>query len=298
MSVAAGVAPPHNIAAECGVLGAVLLSDVVLPALLLDEGLKPEHFYRDTHRVIWSAMSAMSDAGQHVDVLTLAAHLDDAGTLQAAGGQAAIDGLTGGVPGLGGIRRYAQIVIEDWRWRQRVDAAHEQLAATNDRDEAAHQRAVTTANVELAAAAGPNVFELLSVADLANLKPPEFLIDTLLPAGGFSVLFGPSGVGKSFLALDWALCIANGIAWYGQTVQPGWVLYICAEGRSGLGIRVHAWQQARRQREVERIRFLPDAVNFLDAAQLAKARLTMAALPEPPALIVIDTMARSMVGGD
>ena len=143
-----------------------------------------------------------------------------------------------------------------------------------------------------------DLFPLLSVADLANLKPPEFLIDALLPAGGFSVLFGPSGVGKSFLALDWALCVATGLAWYGQETKPGWVLYIAAEGRSGLGIRVQAWQQARRRPDVERIRFLPEAVNFLDERHIAKARRTLAELPEPPALVVIDTMARSMIGGD
>ena len=144
----------------------------------------------------------------------------------------------------------------------------------------------------------PDVFPLLSVADLANLKPPEFVIDGILPAGGFSVLFGPSGVGKSFLALDWALCIASGLPWYGNETRPGWVLYVAAEGRSGLGIRVQAWQNARRQPDVERIRFLPDAVNLLDARQLAKARRTLAELPTPPALVVIDTMARSMIGGD
>lgn len=143
-----------------------------------------------------------------------------------------------------------------------------------------------------------DTFPLLSVADLANLEPPAFLIDGILPAGGFSVLFGPSGVGKSFLALDWALCIAAGRPWYGNGTKPGWVLYIAAEGRSGLGVRVQAWQQARRQVDVERVRFLPEAVNLLDAGQLARARRTLAELPQPPALVVIDTMARSMVGGD
>jgi len=146
--------------------------------------------------------------------------------------------------------------------------------------------------------ATPDVFPLLSVADLANLKPPAFLIDGILPAGGLSVLFGPSGCGKSLLAMDWALCIANGLAWYGQPARQGWVLYIAAEGRSGLGVRVQAWMQARRQASVQRIRFLPDAVNLLSVDALAKARRTLASLPEPPVAVVIDTMARSMIGGD
>ncbi|MFP5365150.1 MAG: AAA family ATPase [Thermoleophilia bacterium] len=143
-----------------------------------------------------------------------------------------------------------------------------------------------------------HVFPLLSVADLAKIQPPTFLLGGILPAGGFSVLFGPSGAGKSFLALDWSLCIASGRPWYGNDTRPGWVLYIAAEGRAGLGVRVQAWQQARRQPTVERIRFLPDAVNFLDETQLGKARRTLAGLGQPPALIVVDTMARSMAGGE
>lgn len=150
--------------------------------------------------------------------------------------------------------------------------------------------------------AGPtptaDTFRLMSVTDLAQLKPPEWLIANMLPAGGFTVLFGPSGVGKSFLALDWALSVASGRAWYGQTTRSGWVVYIAAEGHTGLGIRVQAWQHARRQPDVEHIRFLPEAVNFLDAKHLAKARRSLATLPQPPVLVVIDTMARSMTGGD
>lgn len=141
-------------------------------------------------------------------------------------------------------------------------------------------------------------FKTLSVDDLANLAPVDFLIDGMLPASGFSVLFGPSGVGKSFLALDWALCIATGLAWYGRETRGGAVLYIAAEGSSGLGRRVQAWQNARRQPTVGRIRFLPEAVNFLDAGHVERAKRTIAELPEPPVLVVVDTMARSMIGGD
>lgn len=141
-------------------------------------------------------------------------------------------------------------------------------------------------------------FPLLSVADLRNLKPPDFLIDGMLPRSGFSVLYGPSGVGKSFLALDWAFCVAAGLAWYGNAAQAGAVLYIAAEGRAGLGIRAAAWHEARNQPDVDAIRFLPEPVNFLDLATVEKAKRTVDAMNPKPVLIVIDTMARSMVGGD
>lgn len=140
-------------------------------------------------------------------------------------------------------------------------------------------------------------YPLLSVDDLANLPQPSWLVDGILPAREFSVLFGPSGGGKSFVALDWSLCVATGAAWFGQRAEPGWVLYIAAEGSGGLHQRVAAWEQAR-DRQADRIRFLADAVNLLDGPALQRAQATVAAMPEPPALIVIDTLARTMVGGD
>ena len=47
-----------------------------------------------------------------------------------------------------------------------------------------------------------------------------------------------------------------------------------------------------------RVRFLPEAVNLLDGVQVERVKHTLAELPEPPALLVVDTMARTMVGGD
>ena len=47
-SVPTGViAPPHNLDAEQSVLGAILLSDRSLYALVIEEGLRSEDFYRD-----------------------------------------------------------------------------------------------------------------------------------------------------------------------------------------------------------------------------------------------------------
>ena len=50
------IAPPQNLEAEQSVLGAVLLSDTALPALIIDERLQPEDFYRESHGRIYRAM--------------------------------------------------------------------------------------------------------------------------------------------------------------------------------------------------------------------------------------------------
>ena len=139
---------------------------------------------------------------------------------------------------------------------------------------------------------------LLSVADLAALPAPEWLLDNILPADGFSVLYGPSGGGKSFVALDWSLCIATGLSWYGRDTREGWVLYVAAEGVAGLYRRIDAWMHARKQPQPEAIRFLPSAINMLQDGDVSQLEATIATMPRPPALIVVDTMARSMTGGD
>jgi hypothetical protein len=43
---------------------------------------------------------------------------------------------------------------------------------------------------------------------------------------------------------------------------------------------------------------LPDAVDLLNPVEVDRVRQTLASLPEPPVLLVVDTMARTMVGGD
>ncbi len=143
-----------------------------------------------------------------------------------------------------------------------------------------------------------DVFPLLSPSALAALPAPSFLLDGFLPRAGLSVLYGPSGFGKSFLALDWSLCIANGLRWYGRDVEAGFVLYIAAEGVFGLHQRVEAWSTARSHAAGERLRFLPETVNLLDRSHLERAKRTLDQLPEAPVLIVVDTLARTMVGGD
>lgn len=138
---------PHSLEAETSVLGGVLLSDRAMAALVIEEGLLPEHFYRESHRLVWEAMSALFEQGDPIDVLTVTEHLRSSGRLEDAGGKGAIDELTGGVPGLGGIRRYAQIVVERWQWRERLLSAYEQTAVilnhgSEDEYDAALQRAM------------------------------------------------------------------------------------------------------------------------------------------------------------
>src|ERR1700704_3423728 len=102
---AGGIAPPHNLDAEQSVLGAILLSDRSLYALVIEEGLRPEDFYRERHGAIYAAMLALYNEIEPVDVLTVTDRLRQTGELEDIGGTATVDGLTGVVPAAGHARR-------------------------------------------------------------------------------------------------------------------------------------------------------------------------------------------------
>ncbi|HEX4109443.1 MAG TPA: replicative DNA helicase [Solirubrobacteraceae bacterium] len=117
--------PPHDLAAEQSVLGAILLSDRAMYSLVIDEGLKAEDFYHDRHRLIYAAMLDLYGESTPIDVLTLSDRLRQSGVLEEVGGQATIDGLTGLVPAVANVRRYAQIVRENSLLRRLLSATYE-----------------------------------------------------------------------------------------------------------------------------------------------------------------------------
>src|SRR5689334_4635101 len=119
------LAPPQNLEAEQSVLGAVLLSDTALPALIIDERLQPEDFYREGHGRIYKAMLDLHALGEPVDALTLVEHLKRTGQLDAVGGRSAVDLLAGAVPAVGNVRQYARIVRENAMLRRLLRTAYD-----------------------------------------------------------------------------------------------------------------------------------------------------------------------------
>jgi replicative DNA helicase len=120
-----GAAPPHNLEAEQSVLGAILLSERTMHALVIDEGLEPEHFYSERHRVIFAAMLDLYARSEPIDVVTVRARLRETGKLTDAGGDATVDMLAAPVPNAGNLRQYAQIVRDNAILRRLLATAQE-----------------------------------------------------------------------------------------------------------------------------------------------------------------------------
>ena len=113
--------PPHNIEAEKSVLGAVLLDERHLYALLIEEHLRPEHFYREQYGEVFGAMIDLHSNDRKIDHLTVAETLRQRGKLEEVGGAEAIDELTGWVPAAGHARDYGRIVRDNARLRALLD---------------------------------------------------------------------------------------------------------------------------------------------------------------------------------
>ena len=108
----AGSVPPHNEEAEASVLGAILLTEQALDSVLLEVGLKADHFYRPRHQLIFASMIHLKEKAEPeaVDALTVCDDLRRAGQLEEAGGEAYVHSLPTVVPSVGAFMHYARIV--------------------------------------------------------------------------------------------------------------------------------------------------------------------------------------------
>src|SRR5436189_1755647 len=126
-------APPHDLEAEMSVLGAILISDRTLYALVIEEGLKPEDFYRERHKLIYEAMLALYNENEPVDAVTVTDHLRQRNRLEDAGGPSAVDSLAAAPPSVSGARRYAKIVRENSLLRRLLSTTWRIQAEVGDR---------------------------------------------------------------------------------------------------------------------------------------------------------------------
>src|SRR5947209_5734809 len=134
MAVQSIAVPPHNIEAEKSVLGAVLLDERHLYALLVEERLRPEHFYREQHGEVFAAMIDLHESNRKIDHLTVAETLRQRGKIEDVGGPEVIDELSGWVPAAGHARDYGRIVRDHAQLRLLLRASYEIQASVLARE--------------------------------------------------------------------------------------------------------------------------------------------------------------------
>jgi replicative DNA helicase len=115
--------PPQNLEAESSVLGGILLDNEAVNQVL--ELLRPEDFYRESHRKIFRAIIELTDRNEPVDLITLSDFLKSKNELDAVGGTAYLASLADFVPTAANIAYYARIVREKSILRSLISTATE-----------------------------------------------------------------------------------------------------------------------------------------------------------------------------
>lgn len=138
----------------------------------------------------------------------------------------------------------------------------------------------------------------------ARPRPPWHVRD-YLPATDIAMLYGESGAGKSFVALDMGCAIALGREWWGSKTRRGRVGYVIAEGVGGFSSRLRAWSKHRGVDLAELagwFKVVSAAPNLLEKADTVKLIDTLRAAfggGKPRVDVVfIDTVARVTAGAN
>ncbi|WP_439816542.1 AAA family ATPase [Zavarzinia sp. CC-PAN008] len=129
------------------------------------------------------------------------------------------------------------------------------------------------------------------------------LIDDVLDREGFSADYGPSNVGKTFVALHRAWCIATGQPWHQYKTHQGAWAYVAAEGGRGIMKRVKALRMEPGCPERVPFGLIPCPIDLLHGHDDTNALLDLIQrfqddVRMPVAGVTIDTLSRALGGGN
>src|SRR5882757_128854 len=110
ISESLGKLPPQAPDLEEAVLGALMLEKNALTAVV--EFLRPDHFYSEQHKEIYTAIIDLFKSSDPVDMRTVVAQLRKNGKLEIVGGAYYIAELTSKVSSAANIEYHARIIIE------------------------------------------------------------------------------------------------------------------------------------------------------------------------------------------
>ncbi len=140
-------------------------------------------------------------------------------------------------------------------------------------------------------------FTFRTPKELSSLPLLAWRVKKVLPKTGLAAIFGASGSGKSFLALDLLARISLGLEFYEHKSSPCPVVYACLEGGGGISNRIAAWQKHHDCKLPETFRVTTDQLSlFNQDAKLFAEAVKDARLDA--GVIVIDTLNQSAPTAD
>lgn len=141
-------------------------------------------------------------------------------------------------------------------------------------------------------------FPIFSALELGNAPPIDWWIKDVIPKADLFMIYGASGSGKSFVAIDMAVHVALGLPWRGLRVSKGKVVIIAAEGAGGYGTRIKAWAEhyGYDLSEIE-VGIITVPPNFMESGDIAELAASIKLLGDV-GLILVDTLAQVTPGAN
>jgi len=295
MSAALAAFPVSDPAAEIGnaVLGVLLFDEGAWPAFA---GVRAEHFPDPVQARLFEAIARRRREGRAVEPLLLSQEFADDPGFRALGAGGYLAVLVDKAPASAIAPDLArQLVASYWRRALGGAAPEPEAYAALVRD--------AQSDFDRVCRVSPDRFRPVPFAQVEP-QPIAWLVKGALPADGVAFLVGPSGSGKSFLAIDLALTIAGGGFWLDRRTQTGAVAYVAAEDANGVALRVKAWRRDHGREDVpfSLIRSAPNLLDEGDARALRGALLALAGQYEQSGhalrLIVLDTLSACVPGAE
>lgn len=294
--------------AERKVLGAMMRSpEAARTALSL---LWRQDFYQPVHSILFQELKKCVESEKPYDLVILADRLRQENELDAVGGEMALVSLASCVCTTVMIEHHCNLVKEKARRRMLIQIGQEMStwvleAETIDQAFDVTQRAIQT----FARHHTRNDFRsgLISSERLQewDTPPREEVIAPFLSKASLNMIYGPRGIGKSFLTLEMALCIASGSPLLQfQVPKPRTVLYVdgempvamqkerlrqMARGRNGRRLIFYSMEQLHSQTTQSMVLNAAEGQNQLE--------LLLAQMDPAPEVLILDNLS-SLCRGD
>jgi biotin operon repressor len=212
---------PHDIDAERSILGPLLTDPALLP-IAIGAGLTEHSFFRQLHRDVFRSLVAMDGQGDLVTVSNdLARKSPDDNAIRsniASLMEWAIDCSPEA------IQRRAALLTRLERRRAILKTARELEECAHDGDplEIASDFSIRFRDLSAGLDPSRSIARFTNAATsatelVARTIPPKLSLlgNRTLTAGGFGILYGKPGLGKSWLAIELGLAIVRGGEWLG-----------------------------------------------------------------------------------
>lgn len=197
----------YNLESERALLGAAILESKAADEMI--RRMTAQHFWSPQHQQIFEVIKAIRMRGGDPDLVTVKHGLDARGELEDVGGVAYLIQLAEAVPSASNAGYYADLVSQDWRYREVIKRGKELVALAEKGD---WPEAVKSGLGVLHGLADDGTFEY-DVADVVESLDEEDLpgvpsffdsVNSSLRLGGYprgevTIIGAPTGVGKTLV---------------------------------------------------------------------------------------------------